>query len=80
MNDEAEADRDLRALVDRLWERRDRLTPLLKGAEAWIETIVDSDSPRIAWGCDVEIMRKLSAMGLGWVVITWSTEDDEESE
>lgn len=78
---DGEPDRDLRALMDRLWERRARVERVVQGAEAWIETIVDSDSPRIAWGCDVEIMQKLSAMGIGWVVITWSTVDDEpESE
>jgi hypothetical protein len=71
-------EQDLLVLVKRLWDRRDQIMSVTNGAEAWIETIVDSDSPRIVWGCDVEIMRKLSAMNIGWVVITWSAEDDEE--
>lgn len=80
MNDDAQADRDLRALVDRLWERSTRVEAVIRGAEAWIETIVDSDSPRIVWSCDAVIMRKLAATGLGWVVITWSAENDDEND
>ncbi len=77
MNDD-EDDADLRAMIDRLWDRHDQVLKVVDGAEAWIETIVDSDSPRIAWECDIEIMRKLSAMNIVWVVITWSAEDDDE--
>jgi hypothetical protein len=77
MNDDAVSN-DLRALVDHLWDRRTQIEPVIVGAERWIETIIDSDSPRIVWACDVEVMRKLSAMNIGWVVITWSAEDDEE--
>lgn len=77
MNSDA-PERDLIVLVGRLWDRRDQIMSITNGAEAWIETIVDSNSPRITWGCDVEIMRKLSAMNIGWVVITWSAEDGDE--
>jgi hypothetical protein len=72
-----EVDANLREFVARLWDRRDEIVRVIDGAEVWMETIVNSDSPRVAWACDVEIMRRLSSMGIGWVVTTWLACNDD---
>lgn len=76
----SEVDGNLREFVARLWNRRAEVVRAIEGAEVWMETIVDSDSPRVAWGCDVEVMRQLSGLGIGWVVTTWLACRDGEYE